>query len=103
MKKKYRERQQTLDLHSQRTKITNKLVIENTGKSPVCKFIFELDWMQGKTIIWFYFCFTARAWETRTQNKEVRKFNCTSLLTYIYEAFHVNSPSVAQNSAVFGS
>ena len=33
----------TIDLHSQITKITNKLVIENTGKSPVHNFIFALD------------------------------------------------------------
>ena len=33
----------TIDLHSEITKITNKLVTENTGKSPVCNFIFALD------------------------------------------------------------
>ena len=33
----------TIDLHSQITKITNKLVIENTGKSPVRNFVFALD------------------------------------------------------------
>ena len=37
----------TIDLHSQTTKITNKLVIENTGKSPVCDFICALDARQN--------------------------------------------------------
>ena len=37
----------TIDLHSQITKITNKLVIENTDKSPVCNFIFSLDARQN--------------------------------------------------------
>ena len=37
----------TIDLHSQITKIINKLVIENTGKSPVCNFIFALDARQN--------------------------------------------------------
>ena len=37
----------TIDLHSQTTKITNKLVIENTGKSPVCDFICALDATQN--------------------------------------------------------
>ena len=37
----------TIDLHSQITKITNKLVIENTGKSPVCNLIFALDARQN--------------------------------------------------------
>ena len=37
----------TIDLHSQITKITNKLVIENTGKSPVRNFIFASDARQN--------------------------------------------------------
>ena len=35
-------------MHSQTTKITNKLVIENTGKSPVCRFICALDVRKNK-------------------------------------------------------
>ena len=34
-------------MHSQTTKITNKLVIENTGKSPVCDFICALEARQN--------------------------------------------------------
>ena len=37
----------TIDFHSQITEITNKLVIKNTGKSPVCNFIFALDARQN--------------------------------------------------------
>ena len=37
----------TIGLHSQTTKITNKLVIENTGNSPVCDFICALDAYQN--------------------------------------------------------
>ncbi|XP_016845577.1 dolichyl-diphosphooligosaccharide--protein glycosyltransferase subunit 1 [Nasonia vitripennis] len=33
----------TIDLHSQITKITNKIVLENTGKSSVRSFLFALD------------------------------------------------------------
>ena len=37
----------TIDLHSQIAKITNKLVIENTCKSPVYNFIFALNARQN--------------------------------------------------------
>ena len=57
----------TIDLHSQTTKITNKLVIENTGKSPVCNFICALDVGQNDHFC-YIFCFTVRAWQTRTQS-----------------------------------
>ena len=50
----------TIDLHSQTTKITNKLVIENTGKSPVCNFICALDARQNDHFS-YIFCFTVRA------------------------------------------
>ena len=42
----------TINLHSQITKITNKLVIEDTDKSPVCNFIFALD--AGQNDHWSY-------------------------------------------------
>ncbi|KAL7291091.1 dolichyl-diphosphooligosaccharide--protein glycosyltransferase subunit 1 [Trichogramma pretiosum] len=40
----------TIDLHSQLTKITNKLVVENTGKSPVKYVLFALDAKQREQL-----------------------------------------------------
>ena len=59
----------TIDLHSQITKITKKLEIENTGKRPVRNFIFALDAWQNDHLSYL----SALKWDHGRPELKVKK------------------------------